>query len=103
MLLYLSEYYSGMDQRDSARSLSRQALELAPDDPKVLVRLAGVHEHLGERDKALNSLERAVRLGYPVSAIAANSEFQTMHADQRFRNLLEESTTVHESDSSKRE
>jgi tetratricopeptide (TPR) repeat protein len=103
VLLYLSEYYSGMNQHDSVRSLSRQALELAPDNPKVLVQTAGVYENLGERDKALGLLEKAIRLGYPASAIASQSEFQTMQADQRFQSLLRANADVNQPDSSKRE
>jgi serine/threonine protein kinase/tetratricopeptide (TPR) repeat protein len=103
VLLYLTEYYSEMEQRDSVRSLARQALELAPDNPKVLVRTAGVYEHLGQRDNALELLEKAVRLGYSTSEIEHLSEFRTMQNDPRFQSLLEGSDDTRRSDSTKRE
>ncbi|HYX73635.1 MAG TPA: tetratricopeptide repeat protein [Steroidobacteraceae bacterium] len=66
----------------------RQALQLSPDDPNVRYYVALTALELGDRAAALESLSRAVELGYPLQLVRAAPDFASLRRDARFRQLL---------------
>jgi TolB-like protein/Flp pilus assembly protein TadD/DNA-binding winged helix-turn-helix (wHTH) protein len=82
-------YYSARmhDSSDVAR-YKRQALQLSPDDPNVRYYLALTALELGDQAAALDSLSRAVELGYPLQLVRAAPDFVSLRADGRFQHLI---------------
>jgi Flp pilus assembly protein TadD len=72
---------------DISRYTSR-ALALNPDDPNVRYYAALTALELGDPAAALESLRRAVELGYPPQLVRAAPDFASLRSDTRFRQLL---------------
>ena len=60
---------------------------LAPDDRRVASLVAGVHEHLGDRDAALRWLEVALRHGHPRGDIETDPTFEGLRKDPRWAGI----------------
>ncbi|MBV8146826.1 MAG: tetratricopeptide repeat protein [Gammaproteobacteria bacterium] len=67
---------------------TREALQLNPDDPNVRYYLALTALELGDQGAALESLSRAVQLGYPAQLVRAAPDFASLRGDARFQHLL---------------
>jgi tetratricopeptide (TPR) repeat protein len=82
-------YYSARahDSTDIGRYTSR-ALQLNADDPDVRYYAALTALELGDKAAALQSLSRAVELGYPPRLVRAAPDFASLRSDARFRQLL---------------
>lgn len=50
---------------------------------------AGIYAHLGQKQQALDALEIAIELGFPVRLIANDPQFTTLRSEERFINMLE--------------
>jgi tetratricopeptide (TPR) repeat protein len=70
-----------------------QALQLSPDDPNVRYYVALTALELGDQAAALESLNRAVELGYPLQLVRAAPDFASLRSDARFRQLLARADT----------
>jgi serine/threonine-protein kinase len=57
--------------------------------PDMMYFLAEIFEVLGERDKALAWIERALQTGYPLHVIEDYAAFEALRSDPRFRRLAE--------------
>jgi TolB-like protein/Flp pilus assembly protein TadD/DNA-binding winged helix-turn-helix (wHTH) protein len=82
-------YYSARagDAANVARYSSR-ALQLSSDDPNVRYYAALIALERGDQSAALDSLTRAVALGYPPRLVRAAPDFAGLRSDARFRELL---------------
>jgi TolB-like protein/Flp pilus assembly protein TadD/DNA-binding winged helix-turn-helix (wHTH) protein len=82
-------YYSARagDAANVAR-YSRRALQLGSDDPNVRYYAALIALERGDQPAALDSLTRAVALGYPPQLVRAAPDFATLRPNARFRELL---------------
>ena len=82
--------YYGARARDNSdvRDYASRALQLNPDDPNVRYYDALTALELGDPAAALESLGRAVALGYPASLVRAAPDFASLRSDARFRQLL---------------
>ena len=82
-------YYSSRARDDSdVRAYTSRALQLNPDDPNVRYYTALTALELGDPAAALESLSRAVQLGYPPPLVRAAPDFASLHSDARFQHLL---------------
>lgn len=84
LMCSLAEYRFELGQLDEARSLLRKAVEAAPDNVNVLFQSGHLMELLGERDRALELLSRAVSNGYPSSVIRDDPELEALRSDPRY-------------------
>ena len=87
VLAFLADYNAMVRNQQKAIEKIDQALALAPADGEVRLRAAIVYNQLGDKERCLASLEKAVAVGYSVQAIKDSPDFDHMHEDPRFRAL----------------
>jgi TolB-like protein/Flp pilus assembly protein TadD/DNA-binding winged helix-turn-helix (wHTH) protein len=86
--MQLAFYYARLGEMSHSRPCMTRGLELGADD--VFVQYYAALVELEEHDitGALDSLRRAIDLGYPIQMVRAAPEFSGLLQDQRFQHLL---------------
>jgi tetratricopeptide (TPR) repeat protein len=87
-LTSLAGYYAVLGKNDRASSLVEQALEIAPDISRVTYFAGHTYEQIGERDKALEWIGRALETGYPISDAERDPWLGELRKDDRFQELM---------------
>lgn len=85
----LASYYVVVDQADKARRYVEAALQSSSDSPFIVYFAGYVYEQLGERDRALELIGRAIELGYPVREIERDPWLVDLRADPRYQEMLD--------------
>jgi predicted esterase len=87
---YLPRDYIAKKQYDRALFLLTLAAEITPRDPALWVQIASVHARRGQagRERALESLRKAVSLGLAVPAVLEDPVFAGLQADDGYRQIL---------------
>lgn len=88
LLCDLGGYYAQIGKKDTALSLTEQALVLAPDDVEVAFGAAETYEQLGQRAKALTWIEKALEGGYPLAQIERAPGLRQLRTDPQFRSMI---------------
>jgi TolB-like protein/Flp pilus assembly protein TadD/DNA-binding winged helix-turn-helix (wHTH) protein len=84
----LAYYYARVGDFVHARQFAARALELGTDLVFVHYYVALIAIAGGDEPAALESLRHAVDLGFPGLLVRAAPEFESLHRDERFRQLL---------------
>jgi tetratricopeptide (TPR) repeat protein len=84
----LAGYYVILGEKERALSILEQALTIAPNDWWVLYNHGHAYEQLGEREKALDWIDKALKAGYPRKEIERDPWLADLRADERFQQLL---------------
>jgi tetratricopeptide (TPR) repeat protein len=84
-LMYQGAYLANLDRHKEAIAAVTRAAEIAPDSPSTRYFEAIVQNFVGNPDKSLEKLEKAVELGYPLRLIAADPQFENLHNNGRFQ------------------
>ena len=87
VLAFLADYTAMVGQQKKAVQEIEQALSFAPADGEVRLRAAIVYNQLGDTDRCLASLEKAVSLGYSTQVIWDTPDFDHLRNNRRFRVL----------------
>jgi tetratricopeptide (TPR) repeat protein len=87
VLAFLGDYNAMSRHRQKASERIEQALALAPEDGEVRLRAAIVYNQIGDTERCVASLEKAVAVGYSAQAIRDTPDFDHLHNDPRFRAL----------------
>ncbi len=90
MLSYLAGYHAMLGEKQPADALIGEAERLTPRDPEVLYYAALVAMQKGDRNKALEKLERAVAAGYPAASVRDTPNFGVLVEDPRYKVLTQE-------------
>ena len=77
--------YAKKKMREKAISHIQSALVLAPDDANVLEAVGDAYEDLGDRDQALQNIEKSLQKGNNIAALKGIPDVQGLLADPRFR------------------
>ena len=72
------------DEKDEGPPLATQALGISGDNVPLLFEAGMVFEDLGDRDKALELIERAIRGGYSIADVELYPGLRDLRADPRF-------------------
>jgi tetratricopeptide (TPR) repeat protein len=88
VLAYSADYNAMSQHRREAVEQIEQSLALAPADGEVRLRAAIVYNQLGDAERCLASLEKAVALGYSAQAIQDTPDFDHLHSNSRFQKLI---------------
>jgi eukaryotic-like serine/threonine-protein kinase len=86
--LLLAEFHAKLEHQTEANAQLLAAGDVSSDPHKLLF-VAIVHNHLGDRAAALDSLEKAVKKGLPKPELRAWIELDTLRSDARFQELLD--------------
>lgn len=85
----LAAHLPALGRADEGEQLIRQALELAPEDGPVLYNSACFYSLAGDKQQALDLLERAMEQGAAgLSWLKHDSDFDCLHDEPRFQTLL---------------
>jgi len=82
-------YCAKAKDAECAISQAAAALELQPDNPKIMLTSAAVNCILGNDAESLEWLDRAVKLGLSKAEIELVPEFTRLHEDSRYKRILE--------------
>ena len=87
VLAFLADYNAMSRHQSKAIQEIDHALALSPADGEVRLRAAIVYNQLGDAERCLASLEKAVAAGYSAQAIRDTPDFDHLRSDPRFRKL----------------
>lgn len=88
LLAFLATYKAMIGEKSGAILDVQRALKLAPNDADVRFRAALVYNHFGDVASTVSSLEKAVAVGYPASAIRDTPDFDPLRGNPRIQALL---------------
>ena len=89
LLASLAGLYALLGERDRALSDIDRALELAPDNTKVMYDAGHAHEQLGQREQAVAWIGKALDGDYPLSELEADPFMHEFRSDKRFAQMRE--------------
>ena len=85
---YVAAYYAMLGDRPTALAEIEAALHLTPRAPDLLFNAALVHNQLGDEEKAIEFLQRAVAAGFSKSTLRDSPNFDNLRGNPRFQRLL---------------
>lgn len=88
ILASMASYFAMLSERAPALKHLHEALNLNSDIPEYLAIAAVVHNQFGEKDEALEWLEKARARGYSPAEIRASPEFDNLRDEPRFQRLI---------------
>jgi tetratricopeptide (TPR) repeat protein len=88
LLSYLAGYRAMIGEVRPSHENIAEALRLMPGDPEVLYYAGFVYAQLGEKEKAINALQRSVAAGYSPAIVRDTPNFEVLRDDPRFRALI---------------
>ena len=88
-LIPLAEAYTKSGLYDKGLQIDRRLVKLRKRDPIVHYNLACSLALVGEKEKAIEILERAIELGYSdFEHLKRDSDLKSLHGDLKFQSLL---------------
>ncbi len=77
-----------LGEKKQALQYLQEGLQLAPAGPEMRFKAALVNNQFGETERALDWLEKAVAAGYSPTTIRDTPNFDHLHSNMRFQELL---------------
>ena len=92
VLADLASFELGLGDSESAERTLKRASDMQPVDVNLQVRIGMLYENIGNRDDALNWIEKAIENGFPAGQLLENSdpELSQLWEDERFLELVNE-------------
>lgn len=88
VLITLADAYSMLNRAQRARNLLEKAMALAPNDVSDTFQASVVYEQLGDRQRALEYIAKAIKGGYPRDLIEKAPSLTQLRSDPRFQGLF---------------
>ncbi len=85
--LELADCYSKLGRAKEAQELLGTALGKGTNDAQNAVLAAQVYEQLGLRDKSMEWLTKALKMGYPLTEVERDPTLAALRSDQKFKAL----------------
>jgi len=86
----LANHHARLEQPAEAGKAIQTGLEIAPDNRNVLFRAALVFEMIGDRERALLSLRKALAGGYSIDEIRASEVLDELRRTREYQGLEQE-------------
>lgn len=77
-----------LGQKSASIATLEHAFRISPDDPSLLFQAALVHIQFDDRDETLRELTKCRAAGYPAARIRDYPNFQSLHSEPKFQELL---------------
>jgi tetratricopeptide (TPR) repeat protein len=87
-LVSLASFRAHLGTPDAARSLLGRAIELGTDNAELMYYIAESAERLGNREVALEWLERALEAGFPLQVIEDYPDLAALRTDPMYRGIV---------------
>jgi len=78
-----------LGERSAALNVLHKAFLVSPDDPNLSFRAALIYNQFGDREQTLHWLAKSHAGGFPLNRIRDYPNFDPLHSDPRFENLLQ--------------
>jgi eukaryotic-like serine/threonine-protein kinase len=88
LLNALAKYYAMTDDRVHSLAYLNQAVAGSKSNKEVLFSAATIYNHFGDKGEALEWLGKALRAGYSPGMARQQPDFDNLHGDARFEDLL---------------
>ncbi len=88
LLTSLAGYYVAIGENDRASPLISDALSIAPDNPQVAYFAGHAYEQMGQRERAIEWIGRALDGGYSRSDMERDPWLPKLREDERFKQML---------------
>jgi tetratricopeptide (TPR) repeat protein len=88
LLAYLGGYHAMRGERKPALDNLYASLRLQPKSPDLLFTAGIVYQQLGDTNRALNALEKAISLGVSPEMLRDTPNFDTLSENPRFLRLI---------------
>jgi serine/threonine-protein kinase len=91
LLSNLAGYYVKLEDKEKATELLDDVIDSEPKNINVIFNLGDVFEQMGERDKALFWMEKAIKGGATLTKFKSNPGLSDLIADERFNEIISNS------------
>ena len=81
-------YLAMIDKKQDALASLQKAESFAPASPSVEFQGALVYNHLGDKDRTIQSLRKALVAGLPASQVTTTPDFDHLQQDPAFQAIL---------------
>jgi serine/threonine-protein kinase len=92
VLSHLADAYSMLGKSKEAREVASELEALPPSDNAVMFTMAGVYETIGDRERALSWLDKAIKSGYSRERIERSPFLSDLRKDVRYTQLSKTAT-----------
>jgi tetratricopeptide (TPR) repeat protein len=89
VLGYIATYYAMCGERASALKSLAAAQRLNPSSPDLFFTAGIVYQQLGDRSRAIDSLEKAIAGGISPATLNDTPNFDSLRDDPRFQRLIQ--------------
>jgi serine/threonine-protein kinase len=81
-------YAARLGEAAQSRAWTGAAVAAAPKSPDVAFRACMAYELSGDRTQALSQLQRALKLGYPLSFVEQEPDLQALRRSRAFHQTI---------------
>ena len=92
LLGYLAEYHAMRGERKPALARLDACLRFQPKSPDLLLNAGIVYQQLGDTNRCLDALEKAVELGVSPELLRDTPNFDVLSNNSRFQGLIQSTT-----------
>lgn len=84
LLLRIADCHAMLGHAVNARQLVEEALKIAPEDVNLMVKAGQIYEQIGDRDRALQWMNKALVRGYSRDILDRSPSLASLRTDPRF-------------------
>jgi serine/threonine-protein kinase len=88
LLGWMTYYHAMLDEEEAVRNCMQLALAEDPQDPELFFNLAQSFCRLGDKDKALHWLKKAMAAGQPLETVKNTPLFDELRNSREFQGIL---------------
>ncbi len=85
---YIAEYGAMLGDKELSVEQIQEALKLSPSDPEIAYRASLVYNQLGDHQKTMEWLKKAVAGGYSLTVVRDTPDFAQLQSDPAFKALV---------------